>query len=391
MKHPLRRWQLVNVATCLILVVLQCVPCNAARADIAGISTGTSLLWLDDATLNQRLNDIQSLGATWVRIDFNWSEVQRSGYDTFNWQGYDRVVTAVTEHKLKVLGTLVYVPAWARSKNCSVASEQNLHERVGRACSPRNPNEFGRFARAAAMRFQPHGIYVWEIWNEPNMAAYFLSYRHTAEPSIDPGIYAAIANTAAREIKSADPGAFVITGGLAPSFESSKKGMNQAIYLRRLLPLLNKNLFDAVGVHPYSWPKLPSSAVVYNAFLTVDGGRPQYNLRHIMTKAGWEDKQLWATEFGAPTRGKRLFAVHSQHGLLRQDHVSEQAQAEIIAQGIRLWSKKYNTGPIFVHSDSDSWLIGHSESNNTSFGLRRQDGTQKPGYAAYKSAVSSVK
>lgn len=160
----------------------------------------------------------------------------------------------------------------------------------------------------------------------------------------------------------------------------SPKGMRQNDFLTQLLPNLEPHLFDAVAVHPYSWPNLPDLEAVYNAFYTTDQGPSQYNLRQTMSRLGWGNKQLWATEFGASTTGLRPEGTPIEQG--RPDHVTEAKQAQIIKQGIREWFEKPNAGPIFVHADSDQWLPSYK--NEGGFGMRRKDGTKKPAYSAFQ-------
>jgi hypothetical protein len=225
----------------------------------------------------------------------------------------------------------------------------------------------------------------WEIWNEPNLSAYWKTAQAHNTVLTDPASYASLANAAAMQIRHYDPGTVVITGGLAPMFNPVyPKGIRQSDYLKTILPLLKHNLFDGIGIHPYSWPAMPSKAAVYNAYYTVDHGKPEYDLRTIMNHAGWGDKQIWATEFGASTVGLRsVIDAATMH--TRPDHVTEVTQAQIIQQGVSQWYTKQNVGPIFVHADSDQWLP--KRTNEGGFGLRRTDGSEKPGYRAFQTAV----
>ena len=103
-----------------------------------------------------------------------------------------------------------------------------------------------------------------------------------------------------------------------------------------------------------------------------------------MTKAGWANKQIWGTEFGATTRGLHIDSYFNRNKR-RPDHVSEHKQALIIKQGIGGWYDKRDVGPLFVHSDSDQWL--QEQENEGGFGLRRSDGMKKPAYDAFRSAA----
>lgn len=360
-------------------LVMASLPAHAASSMDTGIATSTSLMWTDDDILDDRLRDIKNLGANWVRIEFNWSEIQPDTRDEYMWGSYDRVVDAVHGHDLDVLVTLAYTPSWAQNENCALLVES----KVGRTrCSPANTEDFARFARAVVIRYRDR-VHTWEIWNEPNVVGYWKTVNSNNHIRVDPEAYARTATAAASEIRRYDPNAFIITGGLAPMFEPrASRGMRQSDYLAQLLPNLDADLFSAVGIHPYSWPKSPMLAADYNAFYTVDNGDSDFNLRSIMQQHGWGDKQIWATEFGSSTQGDLMAGLDTLLGRSRPDHVSEEMQAEILQQGMAAWSTKRFAGPMFVHADSDQWLMDHK--NEGGFGLRRSDGSKKPAYDIFR-------
>lgn len=369
----------------IVLIASLLLQSLASRAQAAtgrelGISTGATLLRMKEKDLNRRLVDFKSLGATWIRVEFNWATIQPANAKTFHWKMYDRVVRQAGTHGIKVLGVLAYTPKWAQEPRCA---RLVITIAAGLKCNPKDNKTFARFAQTAAKRYKGQSVRAWEIWNEPNLSSYW----KTAQPKnnavhADAVAYAALANTAARSIRKAAPGTFIITGGLAPLWEPKyPKGLRQSDYLAQLLRRLDPALFDAVGIHPYSWPTLPNKPVVHNAFYSVDKGRPKYNLRTIMQKTGFGAKQIWGTEYGASTKGV------SRPGQ-RPDHVSETRQAQIIGQGVESWYKKPNVGPLMVHSDSDQWL--RKRKNEGGFGLRRRNGTKKPAYHALENAAKSL-
>lgn len=364
-------------------------PVAAASGKEIGIATGTSLLWTEEEDLERRVRGIQVLGASWVRIEFNWAEIQAESPDKYRWGSYDRVIKVLRKYNLKVLATLVNSPAWARNEHCAALVST---EEAERKCSPGNVDEFGRFARSAVLRYNKSSIYAWEVWNEPNLTGHWKTARPNNTIFVDASAYARTANAAAAQIRKYQPRAFIVTGGLAPVYERRyHAGQRQSDYLRQLLPLLDHKLFNAVGVHPYSWPHVPGTVKDYNAFYTVNNEDEEYNLRTIMNNAGWGDRQIWATEFGASTKGKRLENPNQKLGpnSKRPDHVSEQKQARIIKDGVALWHQKPNVGPLFIHSDSDKWLMNRG--NERGYGLRRPDGSKKPAYEALRQAIIELK
>jgi len=369
----------------LLAPLLTHASAQAATRYEAGISTSASLLWMNDRNLDARLTDIQRLGATWIRVDFSWPSIQpKSPYVSY-WEMYDRVVRAASIHHLKILAVLDYTPAWAQEPRCAVLV---ITKAAGKKCSPATTTMFATFARAAALRYKGTSIRAWELWNEPNISSYWKTTQadnHAVHA--DARSYAALANAAAYQIRHNYPDSLIITGGLGPMFQPVyPKGIRQSDFLAVVLPLLNPALFDGIGIHPYSWPALPTTAALWSAFYTVDHGPPAYNLRAVMARAGWGNKQLWGTEFGAPTKGVSTVVIPTPTS--RPDHVSEAIQAQIVAQGLRAWYQKGNVGPLFIHSDSDQWLP--QIKNEGGFGLRRSDGTKKPAYDAFQKIVQAL-
>lgn len=378
------RYICLILAACLLLQLVMAPHAQAATRYEIGFSTSSTLLTMKDTELDKRLTDIERLGATWIRVDFNWPVIQPRNASTYNWAAYDRVVRVAGVHNLKVLGVLGYTPRWAQEPRCA---KLVITLAAGQKCNPASTKIFAKFVRATALRYKSKPIRAWEIWNEPNLSSYW----KTAQPAngpvknavhADSAAYARFANAAAHEIRHNAPNTPIITGGLAPLWEAKyPKGLRQSDYLAQLLPRLDPSLFDAVGIHPYSWPTLPEKEVIHNAFYSVDQGRDRLNLRAIMDKSGFGEKELWGTEYGAPTEGVSLPGQ-------RVDHVSEALQAQIMTQGIRSWYDKSNVGPLFIHSDSDQWLRDHK--NEGGFGLRRSDGSKKPAFNAFQKAASEL-
>jgi hypothetical protein len=376
----------VTVIIITLLILVNMPLARAATGIDAGMATGGTLLWMDDNQLNYRMNDMNNLGIKWIRVDFDWSQIQPDNSRSYKWSPYDKVVKAANKHHLKILAMLAYTPPWARSKQCA---RLNPDEQYGQKCSPKDPQEFGRFAGTVVARYKSQGLHAWEIWNEPNLTGYWKAIDKNNKAFVDPNGYARTANVAAREILRNDKASFIITGGLSPMFSpKDKNGMRQSYYLAKLLPKLDSRLFNGVGIHPYSWPDLPTKVANYNAFYNVDKGRPEYNLRTVIAHKGWGNKQIWATEFGASTTGTRLDTYPSLRRLIRPDHVTETKQAQIIKQGVDGWHDKPNVGPIFVYADSDQWLENHK--NEKGYGLRRSNGTKKPAYTALQKSVRNL-
>jgi len=382
-------WRLWGYLVTAGVVILQSLAAGPTVAHVgtrfeAGISSSATLLHMNDVDLDARLRDMQRLGVVWLRVDFSWPAIQPDGPNVYHWGMYDRLVRVVDAHHMKILAVLDYTPGWAQEPRCA---KLVITRAAAAKCSPADNDTFGRFARAAALRFAGTSVRAWEIWNEPNNSSYWKVAQNNDAVLTSSTAFAELADTAALQIRQSDRTAVIITGGLSPMFHPAyPKGISQGDFLSQILPRLDPTLFDGVGIHPYSWPVLPTKEAIYSAFYTIDNGPSAYNLRTIMAKYGWGNKQLWGTEFGAPTTGVSHVTVATSKA--RPDHVTETMQSQIIADGVKAWYAMPNVGPLFVHADSDRWLP--QERNEGGFGLRRADGSAKPSYDAFRQAVARL-
>jgi hypothetical protein len=195
--------------------------------------------------------------------------------------------------------------------------------------------EFAAFAAAAAARYGPAGSYwascactprpieSWEIWNEENNGYWWSG-------AVSPSGYAALFAATRGALRTVDPQARVVVGGLTfdpngqPSFVAPA-AMVQA------LAAGNANAFDAVAVHPYSTadgaspPQLAVSAMtmidkVAAAVAADTGPGPQ----------GAPRQQIWVTEMGWSTQvadqmtvaiGLQLFFALLDNGERARDNI----------------------------------------------------------------------
>ena len=154
---------------------------------------------------------------------------------------------------------------------------------------PDDPDAFARYAREVARRYGPLGVTAFEIWNEPNIAAFW-------QPRPDPERYTELLTRAAAAIRAEIPSATIVTGGLSPASDRSDgREIRDRTFLRRVYAAGGSEAFDAVGLHPYTWPSPPDHPADWNTMLGAEA------LHRLMVSNGDGDKRIWGTEFGAPT------------------------------------------------------------------------------------------
>jgi polysaccharide biosynthesis protein PslG len=316
-----------------------------------GFANGVMPLQLDDAELEQDLDGMAATGARWLRVDFYWPTVQQDGPQSWNWESTDRVVKAAHERGLEILAMPAYSPEWARPPG-----SMDHHP-------PLDPDWYARFVYEAAKRYSPLGVHAWEIWNEPNVTAFW-------PPRPDPEGYAELLKRAYVAIKSVDPKATVITAGLATGLDQSDGStLSARTFLRRVYEAGAGGSFDAVGLHPAPFPALPTDPSDWNSFYNTPA------LYQVMADHGDARKKIWGTEFGTPTGDA-------------SNSVTPEFQRDILLTGYRTWVAWPFTGPLLVYSYRD--YANDPNDREANYGLVRFDGTPKLALHAFEDVVTQL-
>ncbi|WP_203815501.1 cellulase family glycosylhydrolase [Paractinoplanes ferrugineus] len=342
----------------------------ATRSLKLGVSYGDRLVWMSDAELAAALDDAVTLGTGWIRADLSWNNIQHEGPSVRKWKLFDRVVAAARERHLKILPVLAYTPPWARPANCDSPS-----------CGPARPAEFAAFAREAATRYAAKGIHTWEIWNEPNLATFWL-------PKPAPAEYNALLQATAKAIRKVDSAAKLVLGGLA-SLSTRDHNIAQSEFLDQVSALGGNRVVDAIGYHPYTYPYLCSARTTFRTpWEWMDHGPG--SLRGVLRAHGTAEMPIWVTEIGAPTGGPggvsdgTLASIKSG-----TTHVTEHRQAQIAADAVRTAAADPNVAALVWYADRDPST--DRSSNENFYGLRRADGSAKPAFAAFRAAISGLR
>lgn len=316
--------------------------------DSIGIALGSGYTSLNRDEMDKTVKDIKDSGSSWIRFDFDWSYIE-STQGTFDWSSTDQLVDSATDAGLDILGLITYTPEWAQDQS---APAPDTHTR------PADPGTFAAFAGRAADRYAD-SVLSWEIWNEPNLRAFF-------NPAPDAASYAELLTGASTAIKAVQPDATIISGGLSPATDNGTD-ISPTTFLAELYDAGAGQQFDVVGMHPYSFPALPSDPLTqrWNSFYRM-------RLMHeTMTENGDTAKNIWATEFGAPTGTS-------------PESVTEAVQAEILRDGINEARRLGFVSKLFVYSLQDRGSdLGDREQN---FGLLDINHNPKPAFTVLKNA-----
>jgi len=307
----------------------------------AGITPEANFETLSGAALQANVSNMASAGASWLRLDLFWPNVEPSR-GVFNWSEPDPLVKAATAAGLNVLLVPDYTPSWT-----SV---------------PGDPAAYAQMVSAAVAHFAPMGVHAWEIWNEPNMSWAW-------GPTVSAGAYTATLKAAYTAVKSVDPTATVVAGALSPAVDAADGSeISPLSFLNGIYAAGGGGYFDAVSVHPSSFPDLPMQADSWNTF---------YNLPKIhqaMVSHGDGAKKVWLTEYGAPTGSAG-------------DAVSEATQAAMVSQAMSQVAQWSWAGPFFTYWQDQGSNPANDQDN---FGMIRFDGSAKAAFGAYQAAVARV-
>jgi hypothetical protein len=233
---------------------------------------------------------------------------------------------------------------------------------------------FARFAAAVAARYAPYGLWTWEIWNEENNTEFW-------KPAVDPMAYTSLLKQTYVAIKAVEPRTTVLTGGTS-ACGTGDGNLSASKFLSAIYADGGGGYFDGVSDHPYTQTYLPS--VEWNAN---PWRQMVLRLRTVMVDHGDADKQVWITEFGAPTAGPGSAAVNGRkRSDLADGHVTTALQAQILSVAVRLARAHAWIGCFVWYSYQDA---GTSRSNSENFyGLINANGTPKPALREYKAAIA---
>ena len=306
-----------------------------------GFAGGGSIFFDRQQDIDRQLDVAAASGARWIRLDIDWSYVEPEP-GRFRWCRTDRVVAGARERGLDVVGLLTYAPDWATGRT-------ELH------AAPEDPDDFARFALEAVERYGPIGVTTWEIWNEPNIAGFWV-------PRPDPEAYASLLAAAGAAIHEADPDAFVIAAGLAPAPDSDDgRFIAPETFMERFYEHADRSSFDAAADHPYTYPGHPRDL------------DPIEELHRVMARNGDGDKQLWLTEFGAPTG-------------FGDGAVTESVQADFVEEAYEAAGRHPWIGPLFWYTIRDTGTDQLDTFQN--FGIVRNKYDEKPSFTTFQQAMA---
>jgi hypothetical protein len=265
-------WRCRPACGLLVLMAVLLVGVGLGRTPRAGPVCGVHTIWADDKALAL----IHETGCSWVVQLFNWSEIEPLPGEYF-WEYPDAVARACQYYRLNLAVRLDHQPTWASSSQ-------------GHGL-PVDVDAYAAFVARVAERYQGR-VQAYIIWNEPNLA------QEWGGQAPDPAAYVELLELAYGAVKKSDPGALVVSAGLAPTNHMDETAMDDRIYLQGMYEAGAAEAFDILGAHPYGFAYPPLDA--RHAHEGLNFAR-LLDLRDTMLRNGDADKPVWATEVGWTT------------------------------------------------------------------------------------------
>lgn len=306
-----------------------------APAQGYGFAQGAAQIQMSAADLNRELDAVSKTGGEWLRVMIDWATIERTR-GTYDWTIPDRVIGSARAHNLKVLSLVLTTPSWARRGGAL----------GGVYAPPADPATIGPFYRALINRYPD--VTRHEVWNEPNLQAFWGMYKPNAAE------YTALLKASYTAIKAAQPSSTVVAGGLSPD-------AGAANFVKGMYAAGAKNYFDAAAMHPYVFPRGVDS--------TPNGWSELTDIRAVMVANGDSGATIWLTEMGAATinptgdTGSSSGSLGSI-GFGADQMVTQQEQAAEIVDVLRAAARSGYCGPAFIYSVRDYGTAANNREDN---------------------------
>jgi hypothetical protein len=306
-----------------------------------------------------------ALGVGLVRQTFDWSAIERRR-GRYRLAYYDDYVAKNAARGIKVLPILFRPP--------SFRSGAPRRGRRGGTYPPRRFSDLGRFGAVLIKRYGPRGtlwkerpaipklpITSWQIWNEPNLPAYWPSGPNPRE-------YVRLLAAAARVMKRADPSAEIVTAGMP---ESRLAPIRLNAFVAGMYRAGARRAFDTLALNLY---------VRSTGELRTKLGET----RRLMSAHGDGAPGIWITEIGWSDRGPASpFRVGAgrQASLIRESLQAIGEEREPLAiRGVVYYA--WRDGRPYPPDYDDFWGL-HT-------GLLDSRGEPKPAFFAFQAAVDEL-
>jgi len=284
---------------------------------------------------------LQRSGIKLLRISFGWDGIQpeKDKYTWGFWDDYVRI--AVEEYGITLVPYVCYTPMWN-----STGDTLNFWNHT-----PKDYEQFGRFMTVLVNRYKKW-IKTWELWNEPDISAYW---------SGTPEDLARLTKIGAQAVRAADPQAKIVLAGLA----------HDTNFLLKLFRDFGISPYvDIVNCHNYNetWSGQPLEHITEYVNTVADIVRQYGN-----------DQSIWMAEVGYSTYRNGAHVSDSYTAYYDYEHTPKYQAVHLVrALTLLLATEKLAAVTWYEVKDlpAQEQVIG--DVNNRNLGVASVDYTPKP-------------
>lgn len=331
------------------------IPNAAASSGFFGLTTAPPFDGRD-------IPKMRSTGVRTLRVPLFWGTIQPTRA-SLQWGATDKLVGDLAARGIRPVPFVYGSPAWVSNKPQRPPLGSRKEVRAWRTFLTELVDRYGpggAFWGSAYEHDHPGAraepITSWQIWNEPNLRAFFPQRRGSART------YAKLVKISDNAIAAADPRARIVLAGVVGYAEPSAWAFLRKLYAVKGI----KRHFDVAAVHPYS--------ATIGQFRTIIR-----KVRRVMKAHHDRATPLWLTEVGwgsaHHTRRERL-----NKGLRGQKRMLKRSFKLVLRK-----QKRWHIGRLFWFDWRDPVPGTHGGcSFCDSSGLLRHNHRPKPSYQAFK-------
>ncbi len=300
------------------------------------------------ARVRQDFATLRELGVKQLRFAFGWDGIEKQP-GVYDWGFWDDFVKLAQQYGISLIPYVCYSPEWANQGGSDFWRTP-----------PDQLKRFGDFMKVIVNRYKA-SIQSWELWNEPDLEAYWLG--NSAQ-------FAEMIKYAAQQVRVADPHAVIVLGGMSrgrgPFFDS----LIQQHGLDKYVDVLNLHGYHETW-HPATTEQYPEQIRHFGAILSQGPHQPELWLAEF-GYSNWRFSATSVSQWGIDAIYAYEHTARYQAIALLKQHVMAQASGQLsLSAWYRLRDLPLSEG-----------VIG--DDNNKYLGLLDLQGKPKPAYHAMK-------
>lgn len=307
-----------------------------------------AFLWWDDGSAGLHMDWIQRMVFSHVKQTFAWEDIQPER-EVWSIDRADALLVELERRNLKLVVRLTDTPPWAMTGSVPVTMPAEAVVDT----PPDSLDDWAQYCRVIAERYRGR-VAAYQIWNEPNLS------REWGGQVPDAAGYVALLRSCSEAIRAVDPGAILISAGLAPTGDYSDIAIPDDVYLQQMYDAGFQQYVDVVGVHApgYSAPEVdPADAPGGNRFFTF---RRVEDMRRIMIANGDAPRQMAILETGwtldpRPDSNMAWFAVPDEAAQARNLVAAYEYAAQHWRPWVGLMSMIYIANPAWTEANEEYW------------------------------------